>query len=164
MELSRVDDAATLKKVRSQVLRLLTYRARSGREVHAYLERKGYGDELIKSVIAEMVSYGYINDSRFASDFINQRKQSGYGLKKIRYELLAKGIEREIIDAAIADQFNPEEESARIRAILEKRSPVSGETDSRWVNRQAAYLKRRGFQDNLIINILKKYNDYYYFD
>ncbi len=158
MELNHLDQETLLKKARSRVLRLLGYRARSAREVEEYLERKGYSKDLADRIIEEMKSYGYLDDHRFAADFISFRKTGGHGSKKIRYELQARGVDRQIVDRLIDENFNPEEDLDRIRELLTKREPFNGQVDQRWVNRQAAFLKRRGFPDGLILKALKNYD------
>jgi len=156
-----LDEEAALKKARYLVLRLLTYRARSRKEVEEYLERKGFSDQLSESVIKEMEKYGYIDDERFAKDFTSYRKLRGFGLKKIRYELYLKGIDSQIIDQTIDEQFDPEDDKSRIKEILEKRNHnklTEDQRDERWFRREAAFLQRRGFQDNLIMAALKEYD------
>jgi regulatory protein len=152
-----VDEETALKKARYLVLRLLTYRARSSKEVSDYLSRKGFTEDLIKVVIGEMTAYGYLNDHKFAQDFIAYRKIRGNGLKKVRYELALKGLDRQIVDDLVEEQFDEEEDLIRIERLLLKRSPIGETIDDRWLNRQVAFLRRRGFQDNLIMNALKRF-------
>ncbi len=147
------------KKARSRVLRLLTYRARSAKEVNDYLERKGYGAKIADAVIKEMEHYGYINDYRFAADFISYRKMNGQGVKKIRFELQVKGIEKQLVDELVSEKFDPDDDLRRIKELLAKREPCNNNNiDQRWLNRQAGFLTRRGFQDNLIFKALKEYD------
>jgi len=153
-----LDQEALLKKARSGVLRQLTYRDRSVREVKEYLDRKSYPEDVKDKVVEEMIGYGYLDDRRFAANFISYRKSSGHGLLKVRYELQQKGISRQITDELIEEKFDREEDLEKVREILTKREPLNGGIDQRWVNRQAAFLKRRGFQDNLILEAIKDYN------
>ncbi len=155
-----MDEEVTLRKARNKVLRLLTYRARSRKEVIDYLERKGFSQAVSETVVKEMERYGYIDDERFAADFIAYRKIRGNGLIKVRYELKIKGVDQRIIDEKITENFDPEEDFSRIKEALIKREPLSGGIDQRWLGRQAAFLKRRGFQDNLIIKALNEYGNF----
>ncbi len=151
-----MDDQAALKKARSRALRFLTYRARTVKELETYLQQKEFAAGIVTSVIAEMKDYGYLDDNKFARDFVNYRKSRGYGKKKIQYELRLKGIARDCIEELIADSFDREEELNIIRDMLSKRMPTDGVIDRRWVIRQASYLARRGFQENLIMNVLRE--------
>ncbi len=151
-------DEKTFKKARSRVLRLLTYRARSAKEVTDYLKRKGYEVNVAEAVLKEMKEYGYIEDYKFASDFISYRKMNGQGVKKVRFELQMKGVRKQVIDELISEMFDSEEDLLRIRDLLAKRMPCGDQIDQRWVNRQIGYLKRKGFQDELILKALKDYD------
>jgi len=155
-----LDEEVNLRKARNKVLRLLTYRPRSRQEVISYLESKGFSPGVSETVTKEMEEYGYIDDGRFTADFIAYRKSRGNGLIRIRYELQMKGVDQQVINKKIAENFDPEEDFIRIKEVLSRREPLNGETDQRWVGRQLAFLKRRGFQDNLIIKALKGYSNF----
>lgn len=146
------------KKAHSLVLRFLTYRARSRKEVCDYLERKGFSTATVEAVIKDMERYGYIDDLRFAEEFIASRKMRGYGLIRVRYELQQSGVDEEIIERLIAEKFDQDEDLARVEVLIGKRVPEGACLDQRSLQREAAFLKRRGFQDHLILKSLKKYD------
>lgn len=145
------------KKARSLLLRLLTYRSRSIKEASDYLQAKGFTDEIIKAIIGEMTDYGYLDDKKFVDDFISYRKQNGYGKLKVRYELIAKGIDKNLIDEKLEALFSISDDLARIRTLIEKRLSFNEKVDERWFKREASFLKRRGYHDNLILTALKEY-------
>ncbi len=153
-----MEDETLVKKARSKVLRYLTYRARSIKEVADYLEQKGFNGNVANLVIEEMKKYGYLDDHKFASDFVNARKMSGFGCKRVRFELQMKGVDKEIIEEQISEIFDSGEDLFRISELLARREPHNGQIDRRWLNRQAGFLKRRGFQDDLILKSLKNYD------
>ncbi|MGM0652728.1 MAG: regulatory protein RecX [Bacillota bacterium] len=153
-----MEQETLLKKARSGVFRLLTYRDRSISEVSEYLDKKNYPENIKDHIINEMIDYGYLDDRRFAENLVSFRKASGHGLLRVRFELQQKGVNRQVIDELIDEKFNREEDIAKIKELLCKREPVDAGVDHRWINRQAAFLKRRGFQDNLIMEVLKGYN------
>ncbi len=162
-----MDEEEALKKARNMVLRLLSYRARSKKELADYLEKKGFSEKLARRIIKEMEKFGYINDEKFAVDYIETQKARGYGIKKVRYELYLKGISERIIEQIISDFFDPEEDLERIKALLRRRSSKNTgfnitsepeEKKQRRFRREANFLQRRGFQDDLIMKALKNCN------
>jgi len=157
-----LEQEEALKKARNMVLRFLTYRARSRNEVWDYLtRRKGFTEDVSKAVINEMVKYGYIDDESFAREFVSSRKMRGFGVLKIRYELSLKGLDSRLIERVIEESFNPEDDLIRIKEIIDKRNHNKRdrlEYDERWFNKEASFLKRRGFQDSLIVTALKEYD------
>jgi len=151
-----MDDQAALKKARSRALRFLTYRARTVKELETYLQQKEFAAGVVTTVIAEMKDYGYLDDYKFVGDYINYRKSRGYGKKRIKYELKLKGAERDVVEDVIKDSFDREEELNTIREMLGKRLPQDGKIDQRWLARQVGYLARRGFQEDLIMTVLRE--------
>ncbi len=157
-----MDEEAALKKARNLVLRFLTYRARSRKEVSEYLVgRKGFSEDISEAVIREMEDYGYIDDERFARDFVSYRKLRGFGILKVRYELSLKGIDDNLVDQVTEELFDPGEDLDRIKELINKRAfnkRKDAQSYDRWFRKEASFLQRRGFQDNLIVKALKEYD------
>ncbi|OON36546.1 recombination regulator RecX [Izhakiella australiensis] len=63
----------------------------------------GPSDEEIEQVIAWCYQHNFLDDGRFTERFIAGRSRKGYGPQRIRMELGQKGIDRQLIDAALAD-------------------------------------------------------------
>jgi regulatory protein len=145
------------KRARSMLLKFLTYRSRSIKEAIDYLKSKGFTDDTSEAIIGEMINYGYLNDEKFVDNFIAYRKNQGYGILKVRHELIIKGITRDLIEEKLEASFSRDGDLVRIKALLEKRVSREQKIDVRWVKRQAAFLKRRGFQDSLILAVLNEH-------
>lgn len=152
-----MDEEDIINKSRNMVLRLLTYRDRSCKEICEYLERKGFAEPVIEKTIKSMKEFGYLDDQQYAADFIRYKRNSGYGLKRIRYELIFKGIEKDIVDSQIEENFNQEDDLFRIKILLAKRVKDGETITEKWLSRQVMFLKRRGFQEHLIRKALLEY-------
>lgn len=150
-------DEAALKDARSRLLRLLSYRARSRREAEEYLQRKGFDSAVISAVLAEMEQWRYIDDRRFTGEFIECCQRRGWGPLRASLALLSKGISREIVEESISLYYSPEKERDLARKVFAKRNPsCADEPDRGWVRRQAAFLQRRGFHDQVIREVLQE--------
>jgi regulatory protein len=145
------------KKARSLLFRYLAYRARTGKEAAEYLNKKGFSPEVSDDMIKELQNLGYINDQKFAQDFISYRKSRDIGLHRIRFELLNKGLDKSQVDPLISAEINDHEELETIEKLISKRIPQNGCFDQRWLARQVSFLQRRGFNNHLIIKALKNY-------
>ncbi len=146
------------RKALSLAIKYLTYRQRSEAELINYLDRKSFGNKVINYVLNETKQYGYIDDLKYTQDFISSRQRKGHGFKRIRYELQQKNIDGNIIDEAIAEYFDPADELERAKHLIENRKRKSNEADEKWIKRQAAFLQRRGFDNNIVYKVLKDYN------
>ncbi|MFZ1872295.1 MAG: recombination regulator RecX [Chania sp.] len=57
---------------------------------------------VIEQVIAYCYQHNWLDDQRFANSFIAGRSRKGYGAQRIRSELMQKGVEKEIVQTALA--------------------------------------------------------------
>lgn len=70
--------------------------------------------ELVQSLIADR----FVDDARYAAAFAREKSSiSGWGPVKISYALSTKGIDREVIKAALAD-IDAEASSARMESVI----------------------------------------------
>lgn len=150
----------SLKKARTLLLRYLTYRSRTGKEAADYLQRKGYGEDTVAFLIQEMQGYGYIDDDRYIKDFSGYRKANNFGPRRIRHELLNKGIDRFKVESVMKQVTDENEEMQIIIKLLNKRIPADNVLNRRWLVRQISYLQRRGFRNHLILSALREYGLY----
>ena len=78
-----------------------------------------YARETASGIVAVLVSEKFLDDRRYASAFVRDKSSlSGWGGMKIRRALAAKGLDRELIDEALAD-IDGAAARARMRRVLE---------------------------------------------
>lgn len=150
-------DPAALKKARTGLLRLLGYRQRSRREAEEYLQRKGFDGDLIAVVLREMERWNYLDDRRYTLDCIESSLRRGFGPLRVRHTLISRGVHRDIIEEELARHYSLEKESSLARTLLKKRAASGNDPNEiRWIRRQAAYLKRRGFHDRVVARTIRE--------
>ncbi|MDD5746766.1 MAG: regulatory protein RecX [Candidatus Omnitrophica bacterium] len=146
-----------LAQAKNYALRLLKVRPRSRRELTERLGRKNFSPEIIGSVIGLYAQAGYINDEQFARLWVASRmRQRPRAKRVIRYELLKKGISREIADQALSGIDDLAERQTAQTLAQRKLEKLAGLADPVKVRRLAGYLSRRGFNPGLVINIVNK--------
>lgn len=73
-------------------------------------------------IVDILVEERYVDDLRYASAFARDKSSiSGWGSVKIRHMLSAKGISREIIDAAL-EEIDEEKASSRLDKLLQSKA------------------------------------------
>ncbi|MFH1238783.1 MAG: regulatory protein RecX [bacterium] len=147
MKITRIEKQ--LKEAEDYAYLLLARRDHSCREIYDRLKIKKFPDELIQKVLDKLVRSDYVNDYKFAVQWINNRlKEKPRGEKLIRQELFRKGINKEIIDRAIREEFSrqvPQELELAKRA-LQKKLPGYKKLAKLVASRRAkSFLVRRGF-------------------
>ena len=135
-------------KATNRALHFLGYRARSEAEVRARLQRDEWPDEVIERVLLRLREQGFLNDEKFAENWVESRSHSRpRGARMLQQELRQKGLERETIDAAL-----PDDEAEMENAVFALQKLLRGK-ERAWQNFNEAerrekaiqFLARRGF-------------------
>lgn len=134
---------------KSRAMHYLGYRARSEHEVRQRLARSGFDEPVVEEAVARLRELGYLDDAEYARSYARSRfERGGYGPRRVRSDLMRRGVPRRIIDATIAEIFEARDdvlETAREQAA--KRWPrLAGEEDPlKRRKKMYDYLLRRGF-------------------
>ena len=138
--------------LRERALRHLARRDHSRAELARKLAAHGDANE-IDAVIERMGELGLQSDTRYAEAFV-RGKAGRFGASRLRSELARRGIDRDLIDEAIAGEC-VESEADRARAVLRARFAAAPADAREWA-RQARFLQTRGFAPDLIRKLLKE--------
>lgn len=153
----RLRAAAERHEARATALRLLARRLRSRRELAHALRRRGVSRLTQLAVLEELERAGWIDDSRFARAWVRDRLAlRPAGVRRLRAELAARGVDRAVIAAALAELLPAADEEevalgqakARLRRLRGLPPPVVR-------RRVAAWLARRGFRSEVIAAVLR---------
>ena len=154
-ELSR---AALVRRARERLLYALDRRLHSEKELREKL-RRDYPPDIIDEAIAELDGLGLIDDAAFARAFCEHRAVSQKkGPYAIRQELILKGVDREVIDAALGEVFCDEDEEYRTAKKAAEKYQSDIDTP-KGKQRAFAALTRKGFGYNVIKRVLRELCD-----
>lgn len=169
-ELADLKRASEFSKFYNLALEYVFLRPHSKKEINDYLVRKtldkkvrvknrktgeyqtkikqGYDKSLVPLVLRRLDERGYLDDERFAELWVENRGVSkGVSQKKLRNELLKKGISPSIIDAAL--QQTQRDDKTELKKVIAKKS-------NRYQDKQKfiQYLLRRGFNYSDVLDEL----------
>ena len=114
--------------------------------------------EVEKTKILEyLIDNRFVSDERFARSFVRGKiNQSGWGLNKIRFHLMQKGIAKDTIDEALG-QTDEETYRQRLIDILKvKANTIKAENGFEKKRKLAAYAIQKGFECSLVWKVLKE--------
>ncbi|MBT8447425.1 MAG: recombination regulator RecX, partial [Gammaproteobacteria bacterium] len=143
-----LDPRQTHAAVRDNALRLLSRREHSVRELRQKLIAREYEAALVDEVLEQLQGDGSLSEERFAEAYVRQRCGRGYGPIRIRQELRERGLDAELVSAALAAVETPWRtlaETARRKKFGEE-PPEDFEARAR----QMRFLNYRGFDENQI--------------
>lgn len=101
-ELTELLDAVSFRRAYNKGLDLLTRRPHGTKELIKKLCEKGHNKESAEKACERLLELGLLNDEEFARVLANELyERKGYGIKRIRQELIFRGINSEIVENAI---------------------------------------------------------------
>jgi regulatory protein len=136
--------------------RYLGQRDHTVAEMRRYLEGKRVDPATIDDAVAELTEQGYLDDARYARRFAEDRREvDRWGAERIERKLLAAGVERALVEAALADQEAEDELHAAV-ALLRRRFPAPP-ADDRERNRALGVLVRKGYELELAHDAIRAF-------
>lgn len=127
---------------KTKVFKYIIFKKRTENEVRTKF-RNQIPEEMLEDIIEYLKEAGYIDDYNFVekkvSEYMNLKKMS---IQEIKYKLMTKGIERQIIEKYIESNLDELEEYEQKCAnyIREKKS---GQMDEKEIEQ---YLYRKGYK------------------
>ena len=135
----------------------LNKRDRTEAEVRAHLSRQDLPDAEVDAAVSELLELGYLDDARYARLFVeDKRALEQWGSDRIRRSLTERGIDRELIEAALAAADPDGDELGRALALLRQRFP-DPPADRRERDRALGVMVRKGFDSELALDALTAY-------
>ncbi len=146
-------------KATNRALHFLGYRARSEAEVRARLKRDEWPDEVIERVIIRLREQGFLDDEKFAENWVENRSHSRpRGARMLQQELRQKGVERETIDAALPDdEAEMENADLALKKLMRSKERAWQNWEEKEKREKAIpFLMRRGFNYSVAKNAWTK--------
>lgn len=147
-----------LLRAQNYALNLLSFRARSEKEIAERMAQKGYEPFIIDKTIAYLKEQGYINDKAFAEAFIKDKSElNGYGRNRIRWELYKKGVSRELVDELLEEVVTPDEEYEKAKMLAERKMKL-WQKDPKPVQyrKLSGLLARKGYPFDLVSKVARE--------
>jgi regulatory protein len=134
--------------------RYLNRRDRTEGEVRKHLAGKGVEPDAVEGAIETLREQGYVDDARYARLFAeDKRALEGWGTERIRGTLALRGIDRDLIEAAVVADGGNGSEMERALEILRRRFPAPPR-ERRDRDRALAVLLRKGYDTDLALDAL----------
>lgn len=155
LELAREDEYI---KAKDTALRHIEMSIKTVKQVEDKLREKEYSEEIIEKVIGFLHEYRLLDDLKYAQTFLKEKLRSR-GIKKARFELLAKGISKDNIELAMESVSTTSVEEDACLKIAEKKYQQlrNREQDEyKLKNKLYTFLAGKGFEYELISSTLRK--------
>jgi regulatory protein len=152
------EDVMRLKQV---ALRYATYKSRTAHEVRLKMLEKEFSPEEAEYAVQFLEEFGYVDDAKYARNFIKERQErKPSGTERLRQELAKRGISKFDIEDALAEAFP--KESVRetmldnaLQAAHKKLRSLQGKAHQKRQQALIGYLQRQGFTWEIIKKTLE---------
>lgn len=143
-------------KVTNAALNLISYRQRSIKEIYEKLKGKGYDEVFINKSIEYCKEQNYLNDHQFAESFIRDKQNlNKFGSTRIRYELIKKGVSKDIIEETL--NFDKDEEYNVALTLAQKKiNSYKGQERNSIYRKLGGFLQRKGYPYDIVTKVLKE--------
>jgi regulatory protein len=162
--------------------RFLNRRERTVAEVRARLEKAEIREQQIDAAVSELIELGYLDDARYARVFTqDKRTLEAWGSERIARALRERGVERDLIELALAESASAQPtraraadgggfaevgderpgsaldgELARAVALLQQRFPA-GPVEPRDRERAFGVLARKGYESETAADAVREW-------
>lgn len=140
-----IEEIEEFDKLKTQVLKYILYKKRSEAEVREKFSKNT--GKMLDNVIEYLKENGYINDSEYIEKAVAEfQRLKNMSIKEVQYKLLAKGIDKDIIDDYIynhkEDLLEYELNSAR-QIVIKKQTLLEKD-------QILDYLRKKGYMQESI--------------
>ncbi|RGX95074.1 regulatory protein RecX [Roseburia sp. OF03-24] len=145
-------------RAKKRAMFLLERMDRTEHQLRDKLMQNGYPAVCVDLAIDYVKKYHYIDDLRYATNYISYQ-QKRKSRQKLKIDLLTKGIDKNVIEQALDEAFDSDEQ-IKIRQLLEKKHYDPKECDRKEKQKTYQYLMRRGFKGSDILHVMKIWDGY----
>ncbi|MDD6810258.1 MAG: regulatory protein RecX [Lachnospiraceae bacterium] len=144
------------KRAKLRCMNLLKSKDYTQKQLEDKLRQGGYPEEIIKEAIMYVASYGYIDDKRYATSYIEYHMEKR-SRTRIENDLLKKGISKELIIQSfdkLKEKGMEIDEIAMAKKLLQKKNYIAETATYAEKQKMYGFLYRKGFQSNIISRVL----------
>lgn len=127
--------------------------------MHDRLTRAGFPPEEVAGEIDRLEAVGLIDDARFAQEYCRAAASNrGLGRRALASALYAKGIDRDVIEAAVAQEAgdDEDEESRALELARSRVRRLRGNEPAKAFAKLSSALARRGYAPDLARRAARK--------
>lgn len=153
-EIKSYDEINFGKKV---AIRFLNYKQRTEKEVHGKLKSHKLSEESINKIIIFLKEFKFVNDENYAKLFVESKKiLKPEGRRTVRMKLAQKGINKELSERSVSENYSEEEEFIKAKELFDKyRKKVRGKNEADKKQKCYRFLLSKGFSYDLIREVMK---------
>jgi regulatory protein len=155
---ARLEVEADVEAAYRTALRSIERRSFARADLGRRLLRKGHAHEAVEAALARAAEHGLLDDAAFAANYVETRSARGRGPLRLTRDLMVMGVERGIVDRAVAAHVRASDGNGDVPLALASKRAAQLRDLPRHVKRRRvlAYLARRGFSGREVSEMVGK--------
>jgi regulatory protein len=155
---ARLEAEAEVEAAYRTALRAIERRSFARADLGRRLLRKGHAPIAVEAALARAAEHGLLDDTAFAANYVETRSARGRGPIRLIRDLMVMGVERGVIDRAVAVHVRAAAGNDAVpRALASKRAAQLRDLPRQVKRRRVlAYLARRGFSGREVSEMVGK--------
>jgi regulatory protein len=122
------------------------------------LAKRGYPEDVSELVLDRLAHVGLVDDEDFAEQWVRSRRlNAGKGKRALAAELRTRGVDNDVITAALAG-IDVEAERQRAEQLVRgklRREKLGDDDDTKVARRLVGMLARRGYSQTMAFDVVK---------
>ncbi len=134
----------------------LSYKPRSKKELSEKLKEKKISEPVIRKILQLLEKQKYIDDKTYARNFLDSKlRGKAIGKRLVKIKLYEKGIDKDLAEDTIAENYSGEKEAELASKLLIKyEKKIKYKDDREKKNKFYRYLISRGFDYETVRRVL----------
>ena len=159
---SRTPQRVDAEKLMQYAVKSLAARAQSVAELRAKLGLRATEAADVETVLARLKEYGYLNEQRFAENFVLARRDTdGLGRSRVLLDLRKRRVAPQVAESTVHAAYQDTDETALIEQYLRRKYRSADRETLFQSDRElaSAYgrLRRAGFTSGASVRVLKRF-------
>ena len=147
--------ACNFTKARNKAFDIISRKPLSSYELITKLKEKGYDTIVCEKVKEELTSLGYIDDASYANLFLEYCLSKMWVKRKIEFEMINKGLSKDIIDEVL-NSIDNEEQDEKIKETILLKYKGENLSDIKVKAKITRYFASRGFDFSVIEKAIRQ--------
>lgn len=148
---------AEFARARDYAFLLLKFRLRSEAELIGRLKQKKFSEVVCRRVVAFLKEKRFLDDEEFARSWISSRIKRPLGLRRLKRELKAKGVDSPIIEEQLRVAARDYNEKEVIEGLVSAKLKAFKSLDPLKARKRVfGFLLRRGFSADAALEVLNR--------
>ncbi|CAI3245201.1 recombination regulator RecX [Clostridium neonatale] len=156
-KLQEIAEKESYIRCKESAIKIIERSYKTEKEIRDKLKQKGYEEKQINNSIDFLKEYNFINDNTYAKAFIKD-KLSSKGSQKIKYDLMKKGIAKDIIEENLIKVDKNEEKEVALNVGRKKYESIRRKESDNYKlsGKLYRFLISRGYAYDIVKDVVKE--------